>query len=201
MATETDPRIDAYVANAPEFARPILTRLRAAVRTACPRVEETIKWSRPAFYHQGPLCGMAAFKAHCTFGFWKHELVLGTGDPRWKEAMGSFGRLTSLADLPRKSDLVRMVRLAAKLNEDGVAAPRTKSGPRAPIPLPPELGRALARDKKARAAYDAFSPSHKREYHEWIAEAKKAATRARRIEQAIEWMREGKTRNWKYERR
>lgn len=195
-----DPRIDAYVATTPAFARPILEHLREVVHDACPDVEETVKWSRPAFYHHGPLCGMSAFQKHCTFGFWKHELVVGTGDPRWRSAMGSFGRLTKLSELPRKSELARMVRFAAKLNEDGVKAPRTKTAPLEPLAAPPELTKALAKDAKARKVYEAFRPSHKREYHEWIGEAKKDETRARRLAQALEWMREGKPRNWKYQR-
>ncbi|MCB9915035.1 MAG: YdeI/OmpD-associated family protein [Planctomycetes bacterium] len=193
-----DPRVDAYLEAAPEFARPLLERLREAVHAGCPDVVETMKWSRPAFEHHGPLCNLSAFKAHCAFGFWKHELVVGTGDARWKEAMGSFGRLTQLADLPSKAELKRMVKLAAKLNEEGVRAPRTKTGPRAPLETPPELARALAKDAKARKTYAAFPPSHRREYDEWIAEAKRDDTRAKRVAQTLEWLREGKSRHWKY---
>jgi hypothetical protein len=196
-----DPRIDAYIEQAPDFARPILRHLRAAVHAGCPQVEETLKWSMPSFEHAGILCGMAAFKAHCTFGFWKHQLVVGAGGERWKEAMGSFGRITSRKDLPPKADLVRMVRKAVELNEQGVRVPRAKRAVRPVGPLPPVLKAALARDKRAREHFESFSPSHRREYVEWIAEAKTEATRAKRLQQALEWLAQGKHRHWKYEKR
>lgn len=195
-----DPRVDAYIRKSAEFARPILERLREDVHACCPEVVETIKWSMPAFEYEGLLCGLAAFKKHCTFGFWKHALVVGD-DPKAEEAMGSFGRITSLADLPGRSVFRRYVRKAMRLNEQGVKAPREKARPREPIPMHPELRRALARDAKAGATFKAFSPSHRREYLEWIAEAKQDETRARRIAQAVEWLAEGKHRNWKYARR
>lgn len=193
-----DPRIDAYIEKSAPFAQPILAHLRAAVHEACPDVVETVKWKSPSFEHHGILCGMAAFKSHCAFGFWKHELV--TGEERSQEAMGSFGRLTSTRDLPRKAELKRLIRRAMKLNEDGVKVQRKQSAPKKPLPVPPELKTALAQDKQARAAFEAFSPSHRNEYSEWIGEAKREETRARRVAQALTWLREGKHRNWKYER-
>src|SRR5262245_30977705 len=132
-----DPRVDAYIEKSAPFARPILAHLRAVVHEACPKVEETLKWRMPSFEYEGILCGMAAFKAHCVFGFWKHALVVGTEGERWKEAMGSFGRLTSLDELPKKAELKRMVKRAMKLNEDGVKVERRKTAPRKPLPLPP----------------------------------------------------------------
>ncbi|HEU4996847.1 MAG TPA: YdeI/OmpD-associated family protein [Gemmatimonadaceae bacterium] len=190
-----DPRIDTYIARQQDFARPILTYLRDVVHEGCPDCEETVKWSSPSFTHHGLLCGFAAFKEHATFGFWKHELVVGSdrGD-----AMGSFGRLTSVKDLPSKKQLIAMIRKAMELNEQGVTTPRAPKGSRPPIAMPKELSAALSKNKKAKATYDAFSPSHKREYLEWITEARTDDTRQRRVAQAIEWMAEGKARNWKY---
>ena len=193
-----DPRVDTYIEKSAPFAQPILVHLRAAVHEACPDVVETVKWKSPSFEHHGILCGMAAFKSHCAFGFWKHELV--TGEERSQEAMGSFGRLTSTRELPKKAELQRLIRRAMKLNEDGVKVERKKTAPKKPLPVPPELKAALAKDKRARAAFEAFSPSHRNEYAEWIGEAKREETRARRVAQALTWLRDGKHRNWKYEK-
>jgi uncharacterized protein YdeI (YjbR/CyaY-like superfamily) len=194
-----DPRIDAYIENAAPFARPILSRVRELVHEACPGVEETMKWSMPAFVHAGAiLCGMAAFKQHASFGYWKHALVLGEGEPR--DGMGSYGKLTSPKDLPAKKTLLAHIRKAAKLNEQGVKAPATrKSAPKPPPAAPDDLVAALGANKAAKATYDAFPPGCKREYVEWIVEAKREQTRAKRLAQAVEWMAEGKRRNWKYE--
>lgn len=195
-----DPRVDAYIAAAPDFARPILVHLRAVVHAGCPGVVETIKWRMPAFEHAGPLAGMAAFKRHAVFGFWKHELVVGD-DARSRQAMGSFGCLTALSDLPPRRELVALVRKAAQLNDEGVKAPRRKTRPRRAVRLHPEFKAALARSARARATFEGLAPSHRAEYVEWVAEAKQDATRARRIAQAVEWLAQGKRRNWKYERR
>ncbi len=193
-----DPRIDAYIARSAEFARPILTLLRDAVHTGCPDVEETLKWSSPTFMHHGILCGMAAFRQHCVFGFWKHSLIVETGIDA-QQAMGQFGRITSVRDLPSRRTLVQLVRKAAKLNEEGVKVPRPLKHPRRPaLDTPPDLAAALRRNSRARATFDRFSPSHKREYIEWITEAKREETRKRRLAQALEWMAEGKPRNWRY---
>jgi uncharacterized protein YdeI (YjbR/CyaY-like superfamily) len=193
-----DPRIDAYIANAAPFAQPILERLREAVHAACPECEETLKWRSPSFLYRGAiLCGMAAFKEHAMFGFWKGALI-DTGGPK-EAAMGQFGRLTSVADLPAKRELARYIRQAMALEDAGVKTPRTKTGKPKPSPEPPEdLVRALARDKRARATFEGLSPSHRREYVEWILEAKREETRKRRLAQAVAWLAEGKPRNWKY---
>jgi uncharacterized protein YdeI (YjbR/CyaY-like superfamily) len=198
-----DPRVDAYIAKAAPFARPILERLREIVHAGCPGVEETMKWSVPHFTYRGLLCSMAAFKQHCAFGFWKGAHVLGPGGRSLEQAWGQFGRITSPADLPSKKLLVGYVRKAAALNEAGVkrvagkAPPRPKAPPRAPA----DLVAALRGNRKAAATYAAFSPSNKRDYVEWITEAKGAATRRRRLETAVQWMAEGKPRNWKYSRK
>ena len=195
----TDPRIDAYIAKAAPFARPILAHLRELVHRGCPEVVETIKWSAPAFDCRGPLAGMAAFKAHCAFGFWKGALVAKTG--REDEAMGQLGRVASLADLPPDDVFVAHVRKAAELNERGIKAPAPPKRAKKEIPMPPELAAALKKNARARAMFEGFSPSHRREYLEWIDEAKRAETRARRVATAVEWMAEGKPHNWKYQRR
>lgn len=194
-----DPRIDAYIAKSAEFARPILEHLRALVHEGCPEVEETLKWSMPAFLHGGAiLCSMAAFKQHASFGFWRHAEVVG-GEAA--EGMGSFGKLTSLRDLPPKRQLLAYVKKAAALNASGAAKPRTPKAAPKPMPeIPDDFAAALRASPEARRVFDAFAPSHRREYLEWILEAKRPETRAKRIAQAVEQMVEGKSRNWKYER-
>src|SRR5262245_2913102 len=185
-----DPRVDAYIERAAPFARPILTHLREVVHKACPDVRETLKWRSPSYEYEGILCGMAAFKQHCAFGFWKHELVVG-GDRSAQEAMGSFGRLTKLADLPSRAVLARYVKKAMKLNEDGVKPARAKRASKPAPRMHPALEAALARNARARATYEGFPPGAQREYLEWIAEAKGDDTRARRIAQAVEWLAAG----------
>jgi uncharacterized protein YdeI (YjbR/CyaY-like superfamily) len=200
-----DPRVDAYIAKAAPFARPILEHARAVVHEACPGVEETIKWGMPTFMSGGGiLCGMAAFKAHASFGFWKHALVVGEaakGEGVERVGMGSFGRLETVRDLPPKKQLVAYVKKAAALNAQGAkaTAPARKAAAPKPAPVPtPEFAAALRGNKAAAATFKAFPPSHQREYVEWIAEAKREDTRDRRITQAVEWLAEGKQRNWKY---
>lgn len=198
---ERDPRVDAYIAKAKPFAQPILKQLRAIVHATSPNIEEAIKWGSPSFEYKGMLCGFAAFKEHATFGFWKHALVVPKSADRWKDAWGSLGRLTSVNDLPPKATLVAWIRKAMKLNEAGVKAPHmTDRKKRKPLAMPADLKSALSRDGKAKAGWAAFSPSAQRDYIEWITEAKAAATREKRLLTAVEWIGEGKRRNWKYER-
>jgi uncharacterized protein YdeI (YjbR/CyaY-like superfamily) len=194
-----DPRVDAYIKKAAPFAQPILSEFREIVHGACPDVEETMKWSFPHFDYKGVMCSMAAFKAHAAFGFWKGALVI--GGPRQEDAMGHFGRITKRSDLPSKAVLAGFVKKAAALNDQGVKVARAPKRAPKPVKVPADLSAALEKRAKARAAFAALSPSHRREYIEWITEAKTADTRARRLAQAIEWMAEGKSRNWKYERR
>ena len=200
----TDPRIDAYIERAAPFARPILVHVRALVHQACPGVEETIKWGMPTFMHAGGiLCGMAAFKQHASFGFWKHAMVVGEGeraDEKPRDGMGSYGKLTALDDLPTKKILLAHIRKAMKLNEDGVKVPAArKAAPRPAPETPADLLAAFKQDKAAQATFDAFPPGCKREYIEWIVEAKREETRAKRLAQTVDWLAEGKRRNWKYE--
>jgi uncharacterized protein YdeI (YjbR/CyaY-like superfamily) len=195
----TDLRIDSYIARQADFARPILEHLRSAVHAACPEAEETLKWSMPHFLYKGQmLAGMAAFKAHATFGFWRAKEVLGeTGAER--DAMGQFGRLASVADLPREDVLRGLIRKAMALTDSGTRPARTKAAPKTELETPPGLAAALDSNPAARAAFDAFPPSGRREYAEWVADAKRVETRDKRIAQAVEWIAEGKRRNWKYE--
>lgn len=198
-----DQRIDAYIAAAPEFARPILIHLRHAVHDAVPGLEETIKWSMPHFTLNGKnLAGMAAFKAHCALVI--H--VPGRADPSGLQAgharadgLGDYGRIADLADLPDPDALRRRLADAARAILGGQRAPRAPRPPKAEIPVPDDLMAALANHPAARAVFEGFAPSHRRDYLEWIVGAKQAETRARRIAQAVEWMAEGKRRNWKYE--
>lgn len=194
-----DQRVDAYIAKAAPFARPILEHVRAIVHEGCPDVEEAIKWGMPGFLYGGRLlCGMAAFKAHASFGFWKHALVVGEGEEQ--AGMGSFGKLETVRDLPPKKQLVAYVKKAAALDAQGArASPARKAAAPKAAPVPtPEFAAALRRHKAAAATFKAFPPGRQREYVEWIAEARREETRDRRIAQAVEWLAEGKQRNWKY---
>jgi uncharacterized protein YdeI (YjbR/CyaY-like superfamily) len=194
-----DARVDAYIAKSQDFAKPILTHLRDLVHATCPDVEETMKWSFPHFMYKGMLCSMASFKEHCAFGFWKSELVLENGGSEPEEGAGSFGRITKLSDLPSKKVLTGYIKKAVTLNEDGVKkpAPPKPTTPKEVI-VPDDLAKALKGNVAAKVTFDKFSPSHKREYIEWITEAKTEATRTKRLQTALEWMAEGKPRNWKY---
>lgn len=202
---QVDPRIDEYINKAAPFAQPILQHLRRVIHKAVPQVLETIKWGFPHFDHKGILCSMAAFKEHCSFGFWKatllkdpHQLLTKVGETN----MGQFGKITSVKDLPTEKTLISYIKEAATLNENGVRLPAKEKGPgKKDINVPAELETAFKRSKKAKENFDAFSPSHKREYVEWINEAKTEATKERRINTAIDWLIEGKNMNWKYQNR
>jgi uncharacterized protein YdeI (YjbR/CyaY-like superfamily) len=199
MPPPTDPRIDAYIARSAEFARPILEHLRAVVHEACPDVEETMKWSVPHFTHHGMLCAMSSFKAHCAFGFWRGAEVLGAGGVV-EDGAGQFGRITDVRDLPPKRVLKGYVKRAMELNERG-SRPAVRRKPARPVPsVPGDLEAALER-AEVRTSFDAMSPSHRREYLEWILEAKREETRARRVAQTVEWIADGKSRHWQHERR
>jgi uncharacterized protein YdeI (YjbR/CyaY-like superfamily) len=201
MATN-DPRVDSYIRKAPPFAQPILESIRAAVHAGCPNVEETLKWSVPFFGYKGPLCTMAAFKAHARLVFWKSSLLASAGADRTAaDAVARVERLTSTADLPARRALISLVKAAAALNEQGIKVPRSAKSTKPPVRVPADLRAALKKAPKALAAFQAFPPSHKREYVEWIEQAKKDETRARRITQAIAQIREGKSMNYKYQSR
>jgi uncharacterized protein YdeI (YjbR/CyaY-like superfamily) len=193
-------QVEAYIDSAADFAKPVLIHLQALVHKTCPEVNEVIKWKFPHFEYHGLLCSMAAFKQHCSFGFWKARLmddyakVLG---PANLEAMGNFGKIKSLKDLPPDKILVKMIREAMRLNESGVKVTRTKASPKKLI-VPKYFIQALSRNKKAMNIFDGFSYSHQKDYIEWITEAKTEETREKRIRTTLLWLAEGKPRHWKY---
>jgi uncharacterized protein YdeI (YjbR/CyaY-like superfamily) len=191
--------VDAYIAKSTPFARPILEHIRALVHRVCPECEEKMKWSFPHFDYKGEMmCSMAAFKEHASFGFWKETLL---DDPKKmlkkEEGMGSFSKFRSLTDLPSDAALSNFIRQAMKLNDDGAKIAKPKSHPVALV-VPDYLTKALKKNPAAAKTFDAFSPSNKREYIDWLTEAKTETTREKRLATAIEWMGEGKIRNWKY---
>jgi len=195
-----DERIDAYISRQRDFARPILEHLRETVHLACPEAEETLKWGSPAFMYKGQLLAMmAAFKEHAAFNLWRGRLVVGEEQGK-SNAMGQFGRIGSLEDLPEPAALREIIKKAMALTEAGVKAPRNKTAAKAPAEAPEELLDALAGNEAAAATFDGFSQSCRREYVDWINSAKRPETRAKRIAEAVGWMAEGKKRNWKYEK-
>ena len=200
-----NPGVDAYIAKSAEFARPILKHLRSVVHAGCPDVQEELKWGFPHFMYKGILCSMASFKAHCAFGFWKGELLAkkhkALADTR-ESAMGEFGRITTLSDLPDERRLLRYVKDAVALNDEGVKRPMKPrpKGDRS-LEVPDYFLAALKKSRKALTTFEGFNYSNKKEYVEWVTEAKGEETRKRRLETAVEWMAEGKSRNWKYTRK
>jgi uncharacterized protein YdeI (YjbR/CyaY-like superfamily) len=202
--TKKDKRIDVYINAAAPFAKPILKHLRKLIHQGCPEVQETIKWGMPSFDYKGPFFTIASFKAHCALGFWKASLIEdkhGYLQPianKGGEAMGNFGRVTSLNDLPSDKIILDYIKQAKRLNDEGVKSAARKTTKRKPLEAPDYMLTAIRKNKKAWATFENFSLSNKRDYVEWITEAKTEATRDKRLTQAIEWMVEGKPRNWKY---
>jgi len=203
-----NPKVDAYLAKAQPFAQPILFHLREVVHKACPGIEETIKWSRPFFEYRGAILGnMSAFKAHCSFGFWGEEIgaALREAGALRDGGMGSLGRITTLKDLPPDKLLLGWIRQAAAFIKSGqytspiAARHKVAKLPKPKIETPAEFSAALQKNKKAASVFSAFSPSCKREYVEWIADAKRQETRTKRIADAVVWIAEGKQRNWRYQ--
>jgi len=196
-----DPRITAYINAAAPFARPVLRHLRGLIHRACPEIEETMKWGMPHFTLGGILCSMAAFKAHCALGFWLHDQLLAENGPRTRDSMGSFGRITSLEDLPSDPTLRSLITKAAALTRAGARKnPTPRTARSAPVRIPAPLAAALAANAAALAHFDAMAPSHRREYAEWIAEAKRPETVAKRVASAVEWLEQGKSRHRPHER-
>jgi len=193
-----DPRIDAYIAKAQPFSQPILEHVRTRVHAVLPDVEETVKWSMPAYTLGGKIVLItAAFKAHLALNFWRGQELRGDGANA--DAMGQFGKIKSLADLPPDKELDRLIREAAELAKSAPAPRKTKHAPKPAPGLHPEFAAALAKAPQAKAVLDSFPPSAQRDYFEWIADAKQDATRQKRIATAIEWLGEGKRRHWKYQ--
>ena len=194
---KTDRRVDTYIAEQPDFARPILAHLRAMVHEACPDCEETLKWSRPSFLYKGKiLAGFSAFKAHAAFGYWNDSML--SKEEKNRSAMGQFGRLTSLDDLPPRAVLLELTRKSMALIDEG-AKPTRSTAKKPPFTVPQDLRAAIDAVPAARATFDGFPPSCQRDYVEWVTEAKRDETRAKRLAQSVEWLAEGKRRNWKYE--
>jgi uncharacterized protein YdeI (YjbR/CyaY-like superfamily) len=207
--TRADSRstlVDAYIGKAKPFAQPILWHVRELLHMSVPGVEEEMKWSRPFFVYRGIILGnISAFKEHCSMGLWGEEITakLRAEGLVSSEAMGSFGRLTSVKDLPADKKLAAYFKFAAKAIDDGS---RTKSIERPvqrvakpELDVPEELTVALKKNKVAQKVFEGFAPSHRRDYIEWIVDAKRDETRAKRVTQTVDWLAEGKRRNWKYE--
>ncbi|WP_118951058.1 YdeI/OmpD-associated family protein [Taibaiella helva] len=200
----TDPRIDAYIEKAAPFAQPILNHIRALIHEHCPDIQENIKWGFPHFDYKGKShFSLASFKQHCAFGFW---LAGAMKDPKGilqleeKSAMGSLGKITALKDLPSDKIFATYLKESIRLADEGIKAPKApKKAEALPMEVPEAFRKALAKNKKAQAVFEQFAPSHRKEYLEWISEAKREETRTKRIEQAIAWMAEGKPRHWKYQ--
>jgi uncharacterized protein YdeI (YjbR/CyaY-like superfamily) len=204
---KTDKRIDVYIEKAQPFAQPILKHLRKLIHEGCPEVEETVKWGMPSFDYKGPFFSMAAFKNHAVFGFWKAKLLKdpkGYLDERKNnggEAMGHGGRIESMKDLPPDKVLLDFIKQAKKLNDEGVKVPKKPAVAKRDLVVPDYFMAAVKRNKAALKTFENFSESQKREYVDWITEAKTDATREKRMETAIDWIAEGKIRNWKYVRK
>lgn len=198
-----DPRIDVYIDQAADFAQPILKHIRALVHEACPEIIETMKWSFPHFDYKGTVCSMAAFKNHCAFGFWKSSLI---PDPHHllsedkAQAMGQLGRITSIADLPDKNIFLTYIQNAVILNKEGIKVDKKPAAPKTALTVPDYFSKSLSEVPAAQQHFENFSYSQKKEYLEWITEAKSEDTRQKRLSTALEWISEGKSRNWKYQR-
>jgi uncharacterized protein YdeI (YjbR/CyaY-like superfamily) len=199
---QKDPRIDTYIAKSAPFAQPILRHVRKLVHAGCPEVQETMKWSMPHFDYYGIMLELTAFKQHCSIGFWKGELILGKRAGS-DGGMGHFGRITNLKDLPSDKRFIEYVRKAAALNKQGIKKPADlKPRPARPeLTIPEYLQQALRKNKKAAATFEGFSYTNKKEYLDWLTEAKREETRSQRLKTTVAWLTQGKVRNWKYLRR
>jgi uncharacterized protein YdeI (YjbR/CyaY-like superfamily) len=194
-----DKRVDGYITKSAEFAQPILRELRDIAHEGCPELEETMKWSMPFFMYKGMLCHMASFKQHCAFGFWKGSLIVDGKNDKSEDAMGQLGRITSLKDLPPRKTLVGYVKKAKELHDAGLKPSAKPKGPKKELVIPSYFIAAVKKNKKALATFEGFPYSHKKEYVQWVTEAKTDETRDRRLATTVEWLAEGKSRNWKYE--
>ncbi|MEO8719820.1 MAG: DUF1801 domain-containing protein [Ginsengibacter sp.] len=199
-----DKRIDKYISDSADFAKPILNHLRTLVHTACPEAEETIKWGFPHFNYNGIMCSMAAFKRHCAFSFWKASLMNDANSFKEKNvtSMGHLGKLTTLADLPSDQLILNSIKEAMRLNDEGIKLPeRKKMDHKTEVIIPDSLKKELSLNKIAYTTFNDLSPSHKREYTTWIMESKTEGTHNKRIATTIKWLSEGKSMNWKYSKK
>ena len=190
-------KVDDYISKSEDFAKPILNHLRQLVHIACPEVEEIIKWGFPHFYYKGNICSMASFKKHCAFGFWKGKIMEDHYKILGKTAMGHLGKITGFTDLPEDNILIDYIKESAKLNEEGVKLPTVEKAQKELV-IPDYFMDAISKNKKALDTFNNFSYSNKKEYVEWITEAKTLDTRNKRLEIAVDWIAEGKVRQWKY---
>lgn len=193
-----NPKVDAYIDKAAPFAQPILKKIRALMHKACPEITEEIKWGAPAFMHEGIVSGMVAFKAHVRFSFWRGK-EMEDPDGLFENDGASFMNCEKFADakdLPADKVMIKYIKAAVALNASDIKKP--KPAKRKAIAVPDYFKKALATNAKAKKTFENFSPSCQREYVEWITEAKREATREKRIATALEWMAEGKDKNWKY---
>lgn len=198
---DMNPEVDAYIEKSEPFAQLILKEIRSRVHEACPEVEEVIKWQFPNFVYKGNLCSMAAFTKHCSFTFWKGKILT---DPDkilttvGKTSMGQFGKLTFVSDLPDRSVMIKYIKEAIRLNEEKITVVKKKGKAATLQAIPDEVTAAFKNNPSASSVFDAFSISNKNDYIEWIADAKRESTRQKRIQTMLEWLEEGKVRNWKY---
>ncbi len=200
-----EPKVDAYINKAADFAKPILNHFRELVHITCPEVQELIKWGFPHFdYLGGPMCSMASFKQHCAIGFWKASLMKNApelaANAKTEVSMGHLGRITTLKDLPKDKVIVAYIKEAMRLNEAGIKIEKPKPEAKKEIEVPDYFRKALSKNKKAEKTFNEFAPSHRKEYITWITEAKTEETRNKRLATTLEWLSEGKNRNWKYQR-
>ncbi len=191
--------VDAYIKKSPEFARPILVKLRALFHRADSRIQETMKWGVPHFEYKGIVGSFAAFKQHVGFGFWKSKLLkdpanLFGGDPK---ASMSSSKLTSIKHLPADKVILSYIQRAVELNEEEVIVPKEVNR-RPKLTAPDFFVAALKKNKKAQTNFQAFSETNRRDYIEWLIDAKQKETQKRRLATALNWLAEGKPRNWKY---
>ena len=193
-----DKRVDAYIAKSAEFAQPILNHIRALIHKTCPEVVEEIKWNFPVFEYHGVLCNMAGFKEHCAFGFWKASLMKDPEKIFGSTAMGDLDKIRSMKDLPKDSVLIKYIQEAMKLNEEGTKVPRRAPTKDKTLDIPDYFTKAISKNRKALKVFEGFSYTNKKEYVEWVTEAKTDDTRNKRLDTAVEWIAEGKVRNWKH---
>ncbi|KAA2221322.1 YdeI/OmpD-associated family protein [Chryseobacterium sediminis] len=198
------PKIDAYIEKSQDFAKPILHYIRETVHEFCPDAEETMKWSFPHFIYKGKnLCAMASFKQHCTFGFWLEKEMKTmqeiTQDIE-KNSMFSLGKIMQVGDLPSKPQLKKAIKEAMELTDMGVTMKKAAPS-KTEMEVPDYFKAALKAHSKASDIFEKASPSFRKEYISWIIEAKTEATRNKRLEQSLEWIAEGKSRNWKYQKK
>lgn len=198
------PKVDEYIEKSPDFAKPILNYLRETIHEVCPDAEEAIKWKFPTFMYKGKiLCSMTSFKQYCSLGFWLHgemKTLQEIDSTAEKSSMFSLGKLTKMEDLPSKPQLKKAILEAMELTEMGVTMKRA-APTKTETEVPDYFKEALQQNEKALEVFENKSPSFRKEYIMWITEAKTEATRNKRMEQSLEWIAEGKGRNWKYEKK